>query len=267
MRNSFIFYVSYYDAVKTLPDEEQGEMYRVLIEYAMTEVIPTLEGIKKAIFLLVKPVIDKGIRLWKNGSLGGAPKGNKNAQKVVRETTYKQPKNNLETTKNQPINNLETTKNQPDISRYNIKDNNQDNILVHELEQEKELEIENELDDGKPSVHQLNRSLTEEDLKQLFPILKLSRPITDEDIEYYLTWSSSWKISKELILYCAELSAGKNNSMQYLNKVLLNMKVKNIFAISDLHKLDNASKDNFIHNNYTHEQIASFISDLDNVEV
>ena len=43
LRNSFIFFSSYYDAISKLPPEEQGAIYKAIIEYAENNQISTVE--------------------------------------------------------------------------------------------------------------------------------------------------------------------------------------------------------------------------------
>lgn len=106
MRNSFIFYSSYYDAISELPDDEQGLIYKTIVDYAIAKKAPqNLTPACRMCFKLIKPTIDAALSRYdasvENGKKGGAPKGNSNAQK--------QPRNNLETTQEQPRNNLETS--------------------------------------------------------------------------------------------------------------------------------------------------------------
>lgn len=109
MRNSFIFYSSYYEAISELPDEEQGLIYKAIIDYGIAKKEPKkLTPACKMCFRLIRPTIDAALSRYdasvENGKKGGAPKGNSNAQK--------QPKNNPKTTQNQPRNNLDQTQKQ-----------------------------------------------------------------------------------------------------------------------------------------------------------
>lgn len=104
MRESFIFFSSYYEAISELPAEEQGQIYKAIIDYAIACKEPEgLSTIGKLCFKLISPTIDASINRYnacvENGKKGGAPKGNKNASKG----TQKQPKNNQNTTENQPV--------------------------------------------------------------------------------------------------------------------------------------------------------------------
>lgn len=142
MRRSFIFYGSYYDAICDLPDEEQGRMYKFIVDYAMTGIEPKIiSGQLKSYFKLIKPNIDAGIRRYENGLKGGAPMGNQNARKNDLETSKNQSKNNQNSTENQPKNNLKTSEIQPKnnqiLSRYNQE---QDFIIEQEREQNNEQE-------------------------------------------------------------------------------------------------------------------------------
>ena len=98
MRKSFIFYRSFYDAVKTLPIKIQAEIYNAIADYALNGNQPTdISPIALSIFTIIQPQIDANTRRYENGCKGGAPPGNKNAKK----TNQRQPK----TTKTQPTNN------------------------------------------------------------------------------------------------------------------------------------------------------------------
>ena len=111
-RNSFIFYRSFYEALKYLPLETQGKLYVAIMEYALNGNIITIEDpVQQSIFTLIRPVLDNSLKQYNNGSKGGAPKGNRNASK-------KQPKNNPKTTQKQPNENPK----QPEYNQDIISD-------------------------------------------------------------------------------------------------------------------------------------------------
>ncbi len=66
-RGTFIFYRSFYDAIKDLEDEQFAKVFRAICDYALNETEPTLQGVEKALFTLVKPSLDSGIKNYKNG--------------------------------------------------------------------------------------------------------------------------------------------------------------------------------------------------------
>lgn len=106
-------------------------------------------------------------------------------------------------------------------------------------------------------------------IKEVLTALNLKRNVTNMDRNFYSTWTSDWGFSHEIILYAAEISKDKANAIQYLNKVLSNWNTQGLRSLEQVKsvKVDMDTKNDFIHNNYTKEQIASIISNLDEVEV
>lgn len=104
-RESFIFYASFYDAIKELPNELRLEIFDAVCAYALNGVEPELKGVAKAIFTLIKPPIAASVAKYENGCKGGAPKGNQNARKHNQTETEEQPTVNQDTTEKQPKNN------------------------------------------------------------------------------------------------------------------------------------------------------------------
>ena len=73
-RNSFSFFASYIEAVEELPEKEQLATLKAIIKYALYDKEPeNFKGIKQAVFLLVKPTLDKS----KQKSANGKQKGSK----------------------------------------------------------------------------------------------------------------------------------------------------------------------------------------------
>lgn len=71
-RDSFIFYRSFYEAVKELPKDIRLEVYTAIMEYALYGKSP--EGLKpfaNGIFTLIKPSIDSNNTRFENGCKGG----------------------------------------------------------------------------------------------------------------------------------------------------------------------------------------------------
>lgn len=98
MRDTFIFYRSFKESMSDLSDKDKLIMYEAISDYSLDLKEPKLTGFPKALFSLIRPILDANIQRWKNGRKGGAPIGNLNAKK--------QPENNQETTEKQPENNL-----------------------------------------------------------------------------------------------------------------------------------------------------------------
>lgn len=134
MREYFLFYRSFFEAISALPTEAQAEIYNAIGNYALNDIAPAnISPLAQSIFTLVKPIIDKANRLRENGKKGGAPKGNKNSK----------PKRNQETTKAQPKDNqIEESDNQKTThicSCYNIVSNT--NVLSTNSNNNKDVDL------------------------------------------------------------------------------------------------------------------------------
>lgn len=135
MRDSIVFYRSFFEAISELPDEDQLAAYQAVVGYAMNGIEPEVSGTAKAIFLMAKPQIDANNQRYANGKKGGAPKGNSNAQKTTEEqdkTTENQPKTTDEADKTTNGCFSETTENnikQPNV--FNVFNENE-NVNVNE---------------------------------------------------------------------------------------------------------------------------------------
>ena len=112
----------------------------------------------------------------------------------------------------------------------------------------------------------------DEKIKQVLSTLGLTRTVNNADRQFYKVWTTDWKFSDEIILYAASLSTGTNNAIQYLNKLLSNWNNLGLKTLSKVkldkskdkeNKSNNNSNSGFIHNNYTKEQISSFLTNLD----
>lgn len=102
-RESLIFYRSFYEATKDLPDELRLEVYDAILGYG----IVGLEGVNlsplaKAVFTLIKPQIDANNRKYINGKKGadsGKKGGRPKQGKSLKNNTLSADKNNDKTPK------------------------------------------------------------------------------------------------------------------------------------------------------------------------
>lgn len=90
MRDSFVFYRSFADAIAGLPPEEYKKVMQAIIGYALDGTEPTAGGIEYTVFCLVKPQIDANNKRYENGKKGGRP------------ITKREPSNNQDVTNPQP---------------------------------------------------------------------------------------------------------------------------------------------------------------------
>ena len=92
IRDSFVFYKSFYEAINNLEKEDQLEVYNAICEYSFSDNIPeTLTGVAKAMFILIKPNIDSANARYKasveNGKKGGRPRKNTTSNVIVEANT------------------------------------------------------------------------------------------------------------------------------------------------------------------------------------
>ena len=67
MRDSFIFYRSFYEAIETLPEKEQLDIYRAIAHFSLDCEEIELSGISKTVFLLIKPQLEANIKRYQSG--------------------------------------------------------------------------------------------------------------------------------------------------------------------------------------------------------
>ena len=122
-KESFIFYRSFYEAIKTMPDDgEQAKAYKYIFEYVFEGKEPNEKDFATAMFCMVKVNIDNANKRYlasvENGKKGGRPPKNKNLEK---------PSNNLDVTYKEPKHNLNVN----DNDNYNVNVNYNDNLNVN----------------------------------------------------------------------------------------------------------------------------------------
>ncbi|MGH1520575.1 DUF6291 domain-containing protein [Chryseobacterium sp. JK1] len=100
-RDGFVFYRSFYEGIKDLPRDIQGDVLTAIMEYGLNGVTTeNLKPIARAIFTLIKPQLDANNQKFMNGKGGGRPPKEK-------------PNHNLEETKPKPNDNQTITKQEP----------------------------------------------------------------------------------------------------------------------------------------------------------
>lgn len=99
MRDSFVFYESFYLAISELSATQQGKIFQAICRYALYEEEPELKGASAAVFKLVKPQIDANNRRYENGKKG--------AEHGIKGGRPKNPKE----TPNKPLTNPNETPN------------------------------------------------------------------------------------------------------------------------------------------------------------
>lgn len=85
MRDSIVFYRSFYEAIKELSPNVQAKVYNAIFEYSLNFNEVELSGLPKTIFTLIKPQLEANNKKFENGKkgaefgkLGGRPKPQNN---------------------------------------------------------------------------------------------------------------------------------------------------------------------------------------------
>ena len=111
MRDSFIFYKSFYDSIKELDPQDQVQIYNAIFEYQFNCKEVELKGVCKSIFTLIIPQLEANNKRYENGKKGGRPK-----------------------TKTKPNNNLTETKTKPNVNdNDNVNVNDNENVYVNDI--------------------------------------------------------------------------------------------------------------------------------------
>lgn len=154
MRDSIVFYRSFFEAIKELPEANRLEIYEAIFEYGFNseEVQLKLQGLSKSIFQLIKPQLDANNKRYLNGKKGGRPTNSQPA--VNQQLTENKPNQNQNETKTEPKNNQNETEIQP---------NENENVNVNENEN-----VNENFDFSNNLVHFYDKKLTVEERKQNF---------------------------------------------------------------------------------------------------
>ena len=117
-QDSFVFYASFFEALQGCPDDIRLAVYEEIMKYALYNYEPTIEGIGKSLFTLIRPQLDAnrkrreaGAKGADFGKLGGRPK---------------KPQENPKQTPKKPQENPQKT---PNVN-VNVNDNVNDNVNI-----------------------------------------------------------------------------------------------------------------------------------------
>lgn len=134
MRESIVFYRSFYEAIKELSAEEFRNAVMAIMEYGLNDSEIDTSGVAKAILIMAKPQIDKNNKRYENGLRGGTkPKQNQNETKL--ESNSNQTRTKLEPNLNQSGTKAEPKRTNPEPND-NVNDN--DNVNVNDIKESEE---------------------------------------------------------------------------------------------------------------------------------
>lgn len=107
MKDSFIFYNSFLEAIDELDKDTQLEIYQAITHYSLRGEEPSLNGVAKAIFSLIRPQIDANNKRYEDGCKGGRPKKEKTTgfenkkPLVLKNGTFEKPNENENVNENE----------------------------------------------------------------------------------------------------------------------------------------------------------------------
>lgn len=120
-RESFVFYRSFFEAVKRQPKKVQAAIYNAIADYALNGTEPEDNDAVMSIFVLVKPQIDANNTRYENG-MKGAKHGAKGGR-PENENPKKTPKPENGNPKETPNDNVNVNVNENDNVNVNENDN------------------------------------------------------------------------------------------------------------------------------------------------
>ena len=260
-RKCFMFFESFYYAINAISDKDlKIKLYEAIMRKGLfNEDVETNEPVVMAMFELVKPIIENTEYRYneaiKNGKKGGAPKGNKNACK-------KTTQNNLKTTQN------------------NLKEKGE---REEEKEEEKEKEVKKEYDEREesssggqnatPKISLTRNKLNSNELD--VDSCELKSSLSNEDLEKFkevfpnkltegkYTVPSNFEMDK-LISEVKESDFLKSNNNLSLPWLINNYDKIINGAYKDYVK---KNENTIVTHNYTTEELNSFFTDLDSLDL
>ena len=87
IRDGFLFYRSYYEAIQKLAKKDRLSAYEAIFEYALNENELGLSGAQAAVFMLIKPTLDASNKKAESGRMGGKARSKSEAPVKQTEST------------------------------------------------------------------------------------------------------------------------------------------------------------------------------------
>lgn len=205
MKESFIFYASFYEAICELDDKKRLKMYDSIAKFALkNEEIGNLNGICKQLFTLIRPQIlanntkmerykqdiENGKKGAEYGKRGGRPKKNEDEEKTPGGFLKNNPRGN-------PINVNENVNDNANVNvNVNYNEKEKKDLFINPIrnffisEYEKVFKTKPYLS-AQDSTRLLELSADNVDIREIIPeAIKRLKEITFDDINF--TPSASW---------------------------------------------------------------------------
>ena len=130
---------------------------------------------------------------------------------------------------------------------------------------------------GIVSVESISQYMNElisldKEIKEILEKLGISRLVTNQDRTYYKTWTQIWNISPMLIDVGVEMSIGKFQPIQYMNKLLSNWHTSNVKTEEEARKHVLQDKEIKVTSNkkgrsYKKEELDALFDSLEEIEL
>jgi len=111
MKDSMIFYRSFYEALNDLPDSSRLKVYDAIFSFGINLKEIQLTGLESTIWKLIKPQIEANNRRFENGKLGAEKKQMESKLKAKGKQTESKPKANVNVNDNVNVNSNENGNN------------------------------------------------------------------------------------------------------------------------------------------------------------
>lgn len=119
MRESFIIYRSFFEAIKDLELEQQAVVFNAICEYSLNGTEVELNGVCSTVFKLIKPQLQANNNRYKSGCYGAKIKQEQSKSKAKRKQTRSKVKANVNVNDNVNVNvNDNVNPNENDVRDY-----------------------------------------------------------------------------------------------------------------------------------------------------
>lgn len=141
-QEGFVFYRSFYKAIKKLDDHTLAETVKAICAYALDGEEVELEGVAEIIFDMAQPQIDANTQKRGNGALGGRPRKKTNG--------FENEKPMVSESENQRFENEKPNNKENNKEKVKVKVKEKENEKVKEKEKVKANEKEKKESGGEP---------------------------------------------------------------------------------------------------------------------
>lgn len=104
MRDSFVFYRSFYEACKELDAEDFKLFITAVCECALNNAETEITGVPKILFTVAKPILESNNKRYENGKKGGRPSTKNHRLSETETIGYAETKPNVNVNDNVNVN-------------------------------------------------------------------------------------------------------------------------------------------------------------------